>query len=176
MPADDDGQQRKMSTDSTSAEDNNKGDTVAAGLVSGEWLCRELRCRQPRQLLVLDCRSVTDYAESHIRGSVALAIPSIMLRRLAAGKVELLSTIKCLELRSRVELLLGKGGEAQQEEGSRRGSFVLVGDSTEPAGHQGETIHMLARRIRSCGGAVATLEGMCNLSVYIYYTLWLGCQ
>ncbi|XP_014216551.1 dual specificity protein phosphatase 7 [Copidosoma floridanum] len=130
--------------------------------VSCEWLCRELGTGSQGRLLVLDCRGAGDYAEGHIRGSVALAIPSIMLRRLAAGKVELLSTIKCLELRARVELLLGlavKAHAANQHCGHERGSFVLVGDSTEPAGHQGETIHVLARRLRNCGGSVATLEG-----------------
>ncbi|XP_058792764.1 dual specificity protein phosphatase Mpk3 [Phymastichus coffea] len=118
----------------------------AEELVSGEWLLRELR--GGTAMLVLDCRAAQDYAESHVRGSVALAIPSIMLRRLAAGKVELLSTIKCAELRSRVEALLRADG----------GAFVLVGDSTEPPGHQGETIHVLARRLRA-SGRVATLEG-----------------
>jgi hypothetical protein len=151
-------------------------EVTGEGLVSGEWLSRELR-RQAQRLLVLDCRAGTDYAESHVRGSVALAVPSIILRRLAAGKVELLSTIKCLELRSRVELLLGT-------EADRRGRFVLVGDSTEPAGHQGETIHVFARRLRSCGGQVATLEGtypraagtppspVCPLALLPFYLTW----
>ncbi|XP_003423935.1 dual specificity protein phosphatase Mpk3 isoform X1 [Nasonia vitripennis] len=133
----------------------------STGLVSSDWLFKELRCQGPSQtttrLLVLDCRGGGEYAESHIRGSVALAIPSIMLRRLAAGKVELLSTIKCLELRSRVEMLLGVSEEESCAD--KKGCFVLVGDSTEPAGHQGETIHVLARRLRSCGGCVATLQG-----------------
>lgn len=123
------------------------------GLVAAEWLFAELRSQSSgNKLLILDCRAHSDFSENHIRGSVPLAIPSIMLRRLAAGKVDLLATIRCLELRSRVEIFLY--GDDQS-----RGTFVLVGDATEPAGHQGETIQVLARRLRSGGGSVATLIG-----------------
>lgn len=129
------------------------GGTGEDGLVSAEWLFAELRSHEnSNKLLILDCRAHADFADNRIRGSVPLAIPSIMLRRLAAGKVDLLATIRCLELRTRVEMFL------YGEEDSR-GTFVLVGDSTEPAGHQGETIQVLARRLRSGGGSVATLIG-----------------
>ena len=126
------------------------GDDV---LVEPEWLFGELRSQEgSSKLLILDCRAHTDFSENHIRGSVPLAIPSIMLRRLAAGKVDLLATIRCLELRTRVEVFL-------YGEEDTRGTFVLIGDSTEPAGHQGETIQVLSRRLRSGGGSVATLIG-----------------
>ena len=122
-------------------------------LISPEWLFRELRSHDgPGKLLILDCRAHSDFSEAHVRGSVPLAIPSIMLRRLAAGKVDLLSTIRCLDLRNRVEVFLC-GDE------NSRGTFVLIGDSTDPAGHQGETIQVLSRRLRSSGGCVATLMG-----------------
>ncbi|XP_066598420.1 dual specificity protein phosphatase Mpk3 isoform X2 [Prorops nasuta] len=122
-------------------------------LVGSEWLFRELRSQDDSdRLLILDCRANSDFVEAHIRGSVPLAIPSIMLRRLAAGKVDLISTIRCPELRSRVEVFLC--GDK-----SSKGTFVLIGDSTDPAGHQGETIQVLSRRIRSRGGCVAILIG-----------------
>ena len=131
------------------------------GRVCPEWLCQELRSQErSNRLLILDCRAHLDFVEAHIRGSVPLAIPSIMLRRLAAGKVDLLSTIRCLELRSRVEIFL-YGDE------NTRGTFVLIGDSTEAGGHQGETIQVLSRRLRSSGGNVATLIG----KNYIYMIL-----
>ncbi|CAK9817894.1 Dual specificity protein phosphatase Mpk3 [Anthophora plagiata] len=127
------------------------GNVMEEDLVDPEWLFRELRSIDgPNKLLILDCRSHADFSEAHIRGSVPLAIPSIMLRRLAAGKVDLLSTIRCLDLRNRVEVFLC-GDE------SSRGTFVVIGDSTDPAGHQGETIQVLCRRLRSSGGCVAIL-------------------
>lgn len=122
-------------------------------LVGPEWLFRELRSPNgPGGLLILDCRAHSDFSEAHIRGSVPLAIPSIMLRRLAAGKVDLLSTIRCLDLRNRVEVFLC--GEKNS-----RGTFVLIGDCTDPAGHQGETIQVLSRRLRNSGGCIAILMG-----------------
>ncbi|KAH0947446.1 hypothetical protein HN011_005540 [Eciton burchellii] len=128
-------------------------DTMEEDLLGPEWLFKELRSQDgPNKLLILDCRAHSDFSDAHIRGSVPLAIPSIMLRRLAAGKVDLLSTIKCLDLRNRVEVFL-YGDE------NNRGTFVLIGDSTDPAGHQGETIQVLDRRLRSSGGKVATLVG-----------------
>lgn len=123
------------------------------GFVGPEWLFRELRSQASRdKLLILDCRAHSDFSEAHIRGSVPLAIPSIMLRRLSAGKVDLLSTIRCLELRNRVEVFL-------YGEDDTRGTFILIGDATDLAGHQSETIQVLSRRLRCNGGSVATLIG-----------------
>ena len=140
--------------------DETKSNNRLMELVSCEWLRSEL-CSQPRpQLLIIDCRNGQCFNDSHIRGSVALAIPSIMLRRLAAGKVDLLSTIKCQELRNRVERMLVAGANSGNQ-------FLLVGDSSEPSGHQGETIHVLAKRLRCSGSNVATLEGQFLLDVFI---------
>lgn len=135
-------------------------------LVDPDWLFRQLRSLDgPNKLLILDCRAHSDFSEAHIRGSVPLAIPSIMLRRLAAGKVDLLSTIRCLDLRNRVEVFL-YGDE------NSRGTFILIGDSTDPAGHQGETIQVLSRRLRNSGGYVAILMGKKNsICKYIIYVV-----
>uniref|UniRef100_A0A8D8LWI5 protein-tyrosine-phosphatase n=2 Tax=Cacopsylla melanoneura TaxID=428564 RepID=A0A8D8LWI5_9HEMI len=69
--------------------------------VSKSWLLQELRS-DPSRLIILDCRSSNEYTESHIRHAVNFSIPSIMLRRLAAGKIELLSTIKCRDLKEKI--------------------------------------------------------------------------
>lgn len=123
------------------------------GQVEPEWLFQELRLQgDSDRLLVLDCRLQSDFASARIRGSVPLVIPSIMLRRLAAGKVDIFATIKCNELKERVRALL-QGNEME------RGTFVLVGDMTEPGGHQEETIQVLCRRLRGCKGNVVTLMG-----------------
>ncbi|XP_020296419.1 dual specificity protein phosphatase Mpk3 [Pseudomyrmex gracilis] len=129
------------------------GNTMEEDLVDPEWLFTELRSPDgPNKLLILDCRANCDFSDTHIRGSVPLTIPSIMLRRLAAGKVDLLATIRCLVLRNRVKMFLC-GDE------NSRGTFVLIGDSTDPAGHQGETIQVLSRRLKNSGGKVAILIG-----------------
>ncbi|XP_037907737.1 dual specificity protein phosphatase Mpk3 isoform X1 [Hermetia illucens] len=71
--------------------------------VSKDWLQAELRSSGGKDLLILDCRSSNEYGESHIRSAVNFSIPSILLRRLAAGKNDLKSTIKCPDLRRRIE-------------------------------------------------------------------------
>ncbi|XP_068149786.1 dual specificity protein phosphatase Mpk3 [Drosophila tropicalis] len=70
---------------------------------SKEWLQSELRALDAKELIILDCRGSHEYSESHIRGAVNLCIPSIVLRRLAAGKIDLASTIKSPELKERIQ-------------------------------------------------------------------------
>ncbi|CAB0033094.1 unnamed protein product [Trichogramma brassicae] len=152
---------------SSSSSSGISGISSSMELVSGDWLRDELAringaSSNPNnhELLVIDCRGQA-FTESRVRGSVALAIPTIMLRRLAAGKVDLLATIKCPELRSRVERMLKQDDDSAAETNSSSTSsrFVLVGDATEPAGHQAETIAVLAKRLECCGAQVALLEG-----------------
>lgn len=70
--------------------------------VSREWLQGQLRAACDN-VIVLDCRSTNEFQEGHIRLAVNFSIPSIMLRRLAAGKIDLTSTIKCRDLKQRIE-------------------------------------------------------------------------
>lgn len=55
-----------------------------------------------KEIIILDCRSANDYAASHIKQSANISIPTIMLRRLKEGKIDLFSTIKCKDLKSRI--------------------------------------------------------------------------
>ncbi|XP_052844995.1 dual specificity protein phosphatase Mpk3 [Drosophila gunungcola] len=68
-----------------------------------EWLQSQLRSLDSKELILLDCRGSHEYSESHIRGAVNLCIPSIVLRRLANGKIDLASTIKSPELKERIQ-------------------------------------------------------------------------
>lgn len=111
--------------------------------VSRDWLLRELRADASR-LVTLDCRSSHDYAESHIRHAVNFSIPSIMLRRLGAGKIDLVSTIKCRDLRDRI-------ASAYKDN-----VFVVYADD---AGSPGETLQVVARRLKQDGCQVVCLEG-----------------
>ncbi|XP_022905241.1 dual specificity protein phosphatase Mpk3 [Onthophagus taurus] len=70
--------------------------------VTSEWLLLQLREIDQKFLVILDCRSSNEYGESHIRDAVNFSIPSIMLRRLATGKIDLVSTIKSRELKNKI--------------------------------------------------------------------------
>lgn len=55
-----------------------------------------------KEVIILDCRSGIDYAANHIKQSTNISIPTIMLRRLKEGKIDLFSTIKCKDLKNRI--------------------------------------------------------------------------
>lgn len=92
--------------------------------VSKEWLQTELRS-DVKDLILLDCRSSNEFSESHIRSAVNFSIPSIMMRRLAAGKIDLLSTIKSPDLKERIQ------------NGYKLSLFILYNDSNLLSGGGG---------------------------------------
>ncbi|KAF2885666.1 hypothetical protein ILUMI_20517 [Ignelater luminosus] len=114
--------------------------------VSKEWLLAELRS-DSKSLVILDCRSSNEYGESHIRDAVNFSIPSIMLRRLAAGKIDLVSTIKCRELKNKI------CGSYKEN------LFVLYNDLCGIQQHLSDsTLSVLLRRLTQDGCRVVCLE------------------
>lgn len=136
--------------------------------VSKEWLQSELRAAGTAMggdLIVLDCRSSNDYAESHVRSAVNFSIPTIMLRRLNAGKIDLTSTIKCRDLKSRI--LNGLNGDSQfvlyNDEGGATAMDCAGGSFPKStSNNNGDIINVLHRRLKEDGCRVAVLEGRLN--------------
>lgn len=130
-----------------------------------EWLQSELRSSYDKELIILDCRGSHEYSESHIRSAVNFSIPSIMLRRLAAGKIDLASTIKSPELKVRIQtgykvslfILYNDVGVAQQQQQQPAqdvaGAFAMLGNGTDA------TINVLHRRLKQDGCRVVSLQG-----------------
>lgn len=113
-------------------------------LVSKEWLLAKLRSDE-RDTVLIDCRGSNEYSQSHIRSAVNFSIPSIMLRRLAAGKIELVSTVQCKELKARISHC------------RTLGIFILYGDG---APRDPDSVHgILLRRLKQDGVQVVCLEG-----------------
>lgn len=132
-----------------------------------EWLQSELRSSyDAKELIILDCRGSHEYSESHIRSAVNFSIPSIMLRRLAAGKIDLASTIKSPELKVRIQtgykvslfILYNDVGVAQpqpqQSTQDVSGAFAMFGGNGNDA-----TINVLHRRLKQDGCRVVSLQG-----------------
>ncbi|ETN66500.1 hypothetical protein AND_001713 [Anopheles darlingi] len=88
-------------------------------MITSEQLHAALRKSQ-KHFIILDCRSSHEYTESHIRTAVNFSIPSIMLRRFAAGKIDITSTIKCRDLKERILSCY------------KESTFVLYNNSNEP--------------------------------------------
>lgn len=120
-------------------------------LVSKEWLLAKLRSDE-RDTILIDCRGSNEYSVSHIRSAVNFSIPSIMLRRLAAGKIELASTVQCKELKARIAHC------------RTRGMFVLYGDGARDP----DSVHgILLKRLKQDAVQVVCLEGKFLYSIDI---------
>lgn len=116
-------------------------------IVSNEGLLSLLR-NDSKNIVILDCRSSNEYGESHIRDAVNFSIPSIMLRRLAAGKIDLASTIKCRELKNKICNTY------------KENLFVLYNDLSGVQHYQSDSVlSVLLRRLTQDGCRVACLEG-----------------
>ncbi|XP_033607222.1 dual specificity protein phosphatase Mpk3 isoform X2 [Cryptotermes secundus] len=139
------------------SEDDSERATMMEMCVSKEWLFQELRSDASR-LVILDCRSSNEYGESHIRHAVNFSIPSIMLRRLAAGKIDLMSTIKCPELKAKIKnaykenvfVVYGGFNVTEQHTRTQQQSASFTAS---------DTLHVLAKHLVQDGCQVACLEG-----------------
>ncbi|KNC28567.1 Dual specificity protein phosphatase Mpk3 [Lucilia cuprina] len=161
--------------------------------ISKEWLQSELRTvsgssslRDAKDLIILDCRSSNEFSECHIRSAVNFSIPSIMLRRLAAGKIDLLSTIKSPDLKERIQngykvslFVLynevghggGNGGlTAANNDTSSAPSLLLSSQQSSSLdvlgsalGSPDSTINVLHKRLKQDGCRVVALQdGFCS--------------
>ena len=71
--------------------------------VSSVWLTSKLEMdEESNNLILLDCRNSNDFNRLHIKTAVNFSIPTIMLRRFAIGKLDLISVIRCENLKSRI--------------------------------------------------------------------------
>lgn len=117
-------------------------------LVSKEGLFSLLR-NDSKKIVILDCRSSNEFAECHIREAVNFSIPSIMLRRLAAGKIELASTIKCRELKAKICNTYTEN------------LFVLYNDASAVQHFQTDSVlNVLYKKLAQDGCRVVCLEGL----------------
>lgn len=117
--------------------------------VGCEWLATELTSR--KKTLILDCRSSMDFSECHIRDAINFSIPTIMLRRLNSGKIDLVSTVKCPDLKQKII------------DAYENSVFVLYGDKSQDklktTKFMSDTMTVLANRLLRDGCEVRCLNG-----------------
>ena len=175
---------------SSSPVDNlssSSSDQVKWKSINADWLWQQLRSLSSssspsedattaavkHQVTVLDCRSATDFGQCHIRHAVHLSLPSIMLRRLAGGKVTIQSVLKCNEARQQL-------AHAKYA----KNTIVLCGDdsftsnsasstsSAESArSHPHQMMHVLHKSLVQDGCVVVCLEGKSSLFLPHEYLL-----
>uniref|UniRef100_A0A182NPF5 Rhodanese domain-containing protein n=1 Tax=Anopheles dirus TaxID=7168 RepID=A0A182NPF5_9DIPT len=143
-------------------------------MITSEQLHAALRKSQ-KHFIILDCRSSHEYTESHIRTAVNFSIPSIMLRRFAAGKIDITSTIKCRDLKERILSCYKEStfvlynnsnepvGDGAGGGGGREELTLLAGGGCSglvaSAGGNDTTINVLHRKLKQDGCRVVCLEG-----------------
>ena len=169
--------------------------------ISKEWLQSELRTvsgtsstslrDDAKDLIILDCRSSNEFSECHIRSAVNFSIPSIMLRRLAAGKIDLLSTIKSPDLKERIQnsykvslfVLYNEMGLQQPNSGSSNNSTdslmlnsqsanvmdIITGSSGGGGSNPDSTINVLHKRLKQDGCRVVALQGKICLLFFFFF-------
>lgn len=158
-------------------------------IITKEWLQQKLRTITTtlNDIIILDCRSSNEYTEGHIRSAVNFSIPSIMLRRLAAGKIDITTTIKCRELKARIltgyndSLFVLYNESNITNNKSTNNSITSTGIGSGGGGSSGGstannntsdgTINVLHRRLKQDGCRVVCLEGKKNL--FFFYILLL---
>ena len=139
------------------------GDAVD-GVVGVDWLWAQLRGvdaaataaaatsssqASVSPITLLDCRSAADFGQCHIRRAVHLSLPSIMLRRLAGGKVTIGSVLKSSSSST--------GGVVQQQHNNH--TFVLCGGA-------GEMMSVLRKSLMQDGCPVVCLQGKFSFILY----------
>ncbi|CAG7687033.1 unnamed protein product, partial [Allacma fusca] len=97
-------------------------------------------------VVILDCQNPAEFHECHIRGAVNVTFPAIMVRRIAAGKIDLFEKSK--ELKAKVA--------------NNRITFVVY-DSYLPDPTSGpelsDLVALVAKKLAQNGCRVATLKG-----------------
>ena len=135
------------------------------GVISADGLWAQLRdaTANPSPLgevdvmiTLLDCRSAADFGECHIRRAVHLSLPSIMLRRLAGGKVTIGSVLKSsnnnpdgAKVARPFLPTTGSGGSTTNK---KQHTFVLCGGG-------GEIVSVLRKSLIQDGCPVVCLQG-----------------
>lgn len=151
--------------------------------VTKEWLQTELRSLS-KSLIVLDCRSSNEFQEGHIRSAVNFSIPSLILKRLASGKIDVTSTIKCRDLKQRIQSAYNSSlfvlynettnravGINDRGNGSGSGRFnENLSTTTDFSGSSTTndsttTINVLHRRLKQDGCRVYCLKGMYTITI-----------
>lgn len=107
-------------------------------------------------LTLLDCRSAADFGECHIRRAVHLSLPSIMLRRLAGGKVTISSVLKSSNNHatdgSKTRSFLPTASAGGSANNKKQHTFVLCGGV-------GDIVSVLRKSLIQDGCPVVCLQG-----------------
>lgn len=104
--------------------------------------------KSAKSLLVIDCRSQSEFARSHIRGAINIFLPSLMLKRLKRGNLNISSVIQNNEAKEKFT------------KNFKSATIVLYDDcSTDMHANPSSVINLLLKKLKGDGSATTFLLG-----------------
>lgn len=101
-----------------------------------------------RGMLILDCRSQADFSKSHIKGAVSIFLPSLMLRRLKAGKLNMSCIIQNNDAKEKFSRMW------------KTSTIVLYDEKPDPAtASPTSVIGLLYKKLKQDGAKAVFLNG-----------------
>lgn len=109
---------------------------------------RDELSKSPKSLLTIDCRSQSEFARSHIRGAINIILPSLMLKRLKRGNLNIASVIQNNESKEKFT------------KNFKTATIVLYDEcSTDLNANPSSVINLLMKKMRSDGCKASFLLG-----------------
>jgi hypothetical protein len=122
------------------------------------------------EVVVLDCQTPSDFQESHIRGALNVTFPAIMIRRIAAGKIDIFE--KSPELKSKIANSkltfvvydafnpatsgLSNQNNMSAKDGGGIGPLMIGKHNSNDLS---DLVNLISRKLAQSGCRVATLKG-----------------
>lgn len=111
---------------------------------SADWLSARIRGKD--NIFIFDCRTPNEFQRAHIRNSVNIHLPTILLKRLAKGSLSLSAVIPDLEIKQQfincckqIPVLLISPVDDQLIDSSPDAGFKDDFDDESPAGCSGNS-------------------------------------
>lgn len=102
-----------------------------------------------RGMLVLDCRSQAEFSRLHVKGAISIFLPSLMLRRLKTGKLNLGCIIQNNEAKDRFNRLW------------KTQTIALYDEKPDPAtSSPTSVIGLLYKKLKQDGAKAVFLQGV----------------
>lgn len=115
--------------------------------ITAETLMEDMKGH--RGMLILDCRSQADFTRSHIKGAISIFLPSLMLRRLKAGKLN----VGCIIQNNEAKDKFNRSWRTQ--------TIVLYDEKPEPAtASPTSVIGLLYKKLKQDGAKAVFLQGL----------------
>ncbi|CAL1526254.1 unnamed protein product [Lymnaea stagnalis] len=118
----------------------------------GDYCCpdrlRDEISKNAKNVLIIDCRSQSDYSRSYVRGAINITLPSLMLKRLKRGNLNISSVIQNNEAKERFSKY------------SKTATIILYDDcSTDLNANPSSVINLLVKKLRQDGCRASFLLG-----------------